>query len=133
VTLRERTVAPPKSAHITAEERAAIQREIARFKAFYDAYSDLVELICDAAQIGLEPWMEEKYSSYRLAFAEICVRSEFAISADFDALFLPYTLEEHLKTDEGQRISCLSRTSAAVTHWQDELSERLYLAGLLND
>lgn len=118
---------------MSAEERASMKREIARFQAFYDAYSDLVELICDAAQAGMEPWMEEKYSSYRLAFAEICVRSQFAISADFDALFLPCTLEEHLKTDEGQRISCLSRTSNAVEHWQDELSERLYLVGLLDD
>ena len=123
---------PVKNARrLTAAEHAAIHQEIVRFKAFYDAYSNLVELICDAAQAGLEPWMEEKYSSHRLAFAEICVRSDFAISADFDALFLPNSLEEHLETDEGQRIACLTRTSGAVEHWQDELTDRIYLAGLL--
>ena len=110
-----------------------MHREIARFKGFYEAYSNLVELICDAAQAGMEPWMEDRYSSCRLAFAEICVRSDFALSADFDALFLPFTLQEHLNTDEGQRIACLTRTSGAVEHWQDDLTERIYLAGLLED
>ena len=116
---------------MSAAERDAIEREIARFRAFYDAYSNLVELICDAAQAGLEPWMEKKYSSYRLDFAEICVRSEFALSADFDSLFLPTSLEEHLQCDEGQRITSLTRTSGAVAHWQDDLTNRIYLAGLL--
>ena len=79
MSLRENDLAvrPTGRARMSAAERDAMQREIVRFGAFFDAYSDLVELICDAAQAGIEPWMEEKYASYRLAFAEICVRSDF--------------------------------------------------------
>jgi hypothetical protein len=92
--------------------------------AFEARFSDLVELICDAAQAGyakpfmeaqytlLQAWMQENFPPLASAFTP-------ALYAEFERLFLPTTLTSLLTDDDGSLRERLLTTQDAVVAWKN--------------
>jgi hypothetical protein len=92
--------------------------------AFEARFSDLVELICDAAHAGhataskearyaaLQAWMQEHFSHIEGAFAP-------AIHAELTGLFSPPSLTTLLEQDDGRLMLSLQQTQEAVLAWKN--------------
>lgn len=107
-----------------ARRRAALDADAARraYPEFFDRYCDLVELISDAANIGIEAWMEEAYPARARAFADAYHRVERQVgSAEFEALFAAESLTALLAGDDGALWMRMDRTQTALERWQRSL------------
>lgn len=105
-----------------------------------DRYLDLVELICDAAYAGVEPWMEEAYAErtrwLREHYGRIRPHAAAHVVPDdadrwdgracdaFEMLFVPESLALLLERDGGTLIARLGRTQAALESWEASLSRQ---------
>jgi hypothetical protein len=92
-------------------------------EAFEARFSDLVELICDAAQAGVKPFMEAQYTVLRAWMSEHFppVANVFSgpLQTEFESLFLPETLTEVLRRDEGALMMRLLDTQSAIATWKN--------------
>lgn len=117
------------------------QEELIRF---YGQYENLVETLCDAAQYGPDTrqeaayaeqrsWMQSNYPSLRKyvsAYLSYDPR-DAARSLDlhstgrdaFEALFAATTLEEFLRSDDGQMIVRIERTREALSRYGEHLRQ----------
>jgi hypothetical protein len=135
-----------KERAIAAQLTPSVQERQQDLIQFYSRYEDLVEVLCDAAQIGpsakLEAayaehkkWMDAHYASIRrYVVAYLRFTSEDAQqslihggrSADaFEALVAAPNLEEFLKNDDGQMISRITRTREALNLYGEHLRQLL--------
>jgi hypothetical protein len=92
--------------------------------AFEARFSDLIELICDAAQRGyakpfmeaqytvLQAWMQENFPGEAAGFPP-------ALRAEFERLFLPETLTSLLREDDGSLMPRLICTQEAIQSWKN--------------
>jgi len=111
---------------------------------FYNKYDLLVETLCDAAQYGPEPKLQEEYERLRswMIDAYPCLRlyvtaylqydvadcqqsiSSAGVSCDaFEALFIAPTLVEFLRCDDGMMISRIMRTREALNLYGEHLRQ----------
>jgi hypothetical protein len=111
---------------------------------FYDRYEDLVETLCNAAQYGpdsrqetnygeLREWMQANYppvrrfvSAYLVYDPKDAARAQdlHVMGRDaFEALFAPPTVEEFLKSDDGQMIARIERTREALNRYGEHLRQ----------
>jgi hypothetical protein len=117
------------------------QQELAQF---YDKYEQLVELLCDSAQYGPDFRMEQRYAELRgtlhrqypdirrfvSAFLEIDLEDsrtpnnlyEKGMDA-FEALWSSPTLQELLRSDDGNMISRITRTREALNRYAEQLRQ----------
>ena len=118
-----------------AARRRRLADEAARrtLTEFRDHYFELVELVCDAAYVGVEPWMEDAYVSRTRWFRDRYERirahaAPFVVddAADiwegrrrdsFEMLFVPSTLAALLEADGGELIRRLGRNQTALEQW----------------
>ncbi len=124
----------------TVQER---HEELVRF---YSRYEDLVETLCDAAQLGANAKLEARYSEHRrwmssnyapvrryavayLRFtpedAQIGLLSDGKAGDAFEALFSSPNLEEFLRIDDGNMISRITRTREALNLYGEHLRQLL--------
>lgn len=115
----------------TVKER---QHELIRF---YQEYETLVETVCDAAQYGPTPklenlyqterkWMLENYSSLRkyvVAYLRYDVDDVEQGGDAFEALFMAANLDAFLNSDDGNMISRITRTREALSLYGDHLRQ----------
>ena len=92
-------------------------------EAFEARFSDLIELICDAAKVGqVNPFREAQYRVLRAWMAEQfpAVMSHFsgALQTEFESLFVPESLALVLAHDEGALMSRLLDTQNAIVAWK---------------
>lgn len=92
--------------------------------AFEARFSDLIELICDAAQAGrVEPFMDAQYTVLRAwlheYFPTVVHHLPADAPADFKPLFTPDTLAEILAADQGELMGYLMRTQHAICAWKN--------------
>jgi hypothetical protein len=134
--LRSRTLA--RDAAPTVQER---QQELVRF---YRHYEDLVETLCDAAQYGPTPKLENQYASLRLWMHEnyppvrryVVAYLQFSVedaqqslemqgrTADaFEALCAAPDLDTFLRVDDGAMISRINRTREALNLYGEHLRQ----------
>lgn len=119
------------------------QEELIRF---YGQYENLVETLCDAAQYGPDArqeasyaeqrgWMMANYPALRkyvAAYLSYDAR-DAARSLDlhstgsdaFEALFAAPTLDDFLRSDDGQMISRIDRTRDALSRYGEHLRQLL--------
>lgn len=117
------------------------QEELA---SFYDKYEQLVELLCDSAQYGPDSRMEQRYADIRLTmhkqypeirrfvsvFLEIDLEDsrtpntlyEKGVDA-FEALWSSPTLQELLRSDDGNMIGRITRTREALNRYAEQLRQ----------
>ena len=92
-------------------------------EAFEARFSDLVELICDAAQAGVKPFMEAQYTVLRAWMSEhfppIADVFSGPLQTEFESLFLPATLTEVLDRDDGALMIRLLDTQNAIVAWKN--------------
>ena len=93
-------------------------------EAFEARFSDLIELICDAAQAGHgEPFLEAQYALLRAwlneHFPQIAPQLPRDSIADFEVLFHPPTLGTILAADQGELMGYLLRTQHAIVAWKN--------------
>lgn len=109
---------------------SGIASEAALFVEFRNRYLDLVELVCDAAQGGVDPEMAASYVLHTGWFREqwSAVGAWFlpwvgvATSEDpVAALFMPPSLSELLAGDGGRLIHVLEAGQTAMELWEAEL------------
>lgn len=122
----------------TLQER---QEELIRF---YGRYEDLVSALCDSAQYGpsarqegeygeLRAWMQSQYPSLR-RYVSAYLRfdpKDAARALDlhssgrdaFEALFAAPTLEEFLRSDDGEMIARIERTREALSRYGEHLRQ----------
>ncbi len=92
-------------------------------EAFEARFSDLVELICDAAQAGqVKPFMAAQYtvlcawmSEYFPPIADVFPGR---VQAEFESLFQQPSLSALLAQDDGKLMGRLLDTQNAVTVWK---------------
>jgi hypothetical protein len=117
------------------------QEELIRF---YDRYETLVETLCDSAQYGpegkletryeeLRTWMQANYPALRRYVAAYLSYDprDAARSLDlhgsgrdaYEALFAANTLEEFLRSDDGQMIARIERTREALSRYGEHLRQ----------
>lgn len=115
----------------TVKER---QHELIRF---YQEYETLVETICDAAQYGPTPklendyqakreWMLQNYGNLRryvVAYLRFDVDDVEQGGDAFEALYMAENLDAFLKSDDGNMISRITRTREALTLYGDHLRQ----------
>lgn len=111
---------------------------------FYDQYENLVETLCDAAQYGPDARQEGKYDEMRrwmlshypplrcfvAAYLSYDPR-DAARNLDlhgtgrdaFEALFAAPTLDDFLRSDDGQMISRIQRTREALSRYGEHLRQ----------
>ena len=113
---------------------------------FYKRYEDLVETLCDAAQLGPTPKLEAKYGEHRrwmssnyapvrryvvayLRFtqedAQVGMQSEGKTLDAFESLYASPNLEEFLRADDGNMISRITRTREALNLYGEHLRQLL--------
>lgn len=122
----------------TLQER---QDELIRF---YGRYEELVDALCDCAQYGpnarqegeyseLRAWMQCNYPSLR-RYVSAYLRfdpKDAARALDlhssgrdaFEALFAAPTLEEFLRSDDGEMIARIERTREALSRYGEHLRQ----------
>jgi hypothetical protein len=129
-------------AYLLLRWREDVRRQRALFDTFYDQYDEMIGLLCAAAQIGIEPRMEEEYRGRRRWFtgnypqrvrplvqpyltaacgAEHDAKSGFweRDTADaFEALFLPLSIDAMLAADGGNLIERMMQTQEALGAWE---------------
>jgi len=107
-----------------------IPSEAELFVALRNRYLDLVELVCDAAQGGVDPEMEASYvvhtgwfrEHWDLAGAWFSPWVGVAVPEDpVAALFTPPSLSELLASDGGRLIHVLEAGQSAMERWEAEL------------
>jgi hypothetical protein len=103
---------------------------------FVEKFEQLTDVLCGAAQFGVDPCKEERFRDLRNWFLEhyyehsVRLRKELAKSSQipfvdmqssiepnmdpFEAIFLPRTLPELLAHDQGNLIGLISSVSDAV-------------------
>ncbi len=129
---------------IAARLLPSTQERQSELVAFYTEYENLVEVLCDAAQYGPEPQLEERYSALRnwMQRNYIDIRKYVAAylqydvadaghgpggderSADaFEALFFWPTLNEFLRADDGHMIQRIMRTRDALNQYGEHLRQ----------
>lgn len=91
--------------------------------AFEARFNNLIELICDAAQLGqTRPFMEAQYIVLRTWMQENFppIASHFSprLCLDFEALYQPETLSDLLAHDSGHLMTALLLTQDAVAAWK---------------
>lgn len=110
------------------------RREVAEF---YDHYEGHIETLCDAAQYGPEPYLEEAYrkSRQQLQRDYRCLKQDLqpylaphtendqrAVDADvMESLFHAPTLGEFLRCDDGFMIQRILLTRDALTRYAQDL------------
>jgi hypothetical protein len=92
--------------------------------AFEARFSDLVELICDAAKLGYaKPFMEAQYTLLRAwmhdEFPRLASVFSGTIQAEFEHLYTPESLTELLTRDSGALMTRLLDTQAAIVAWKN--------------
>jgi hypothetical protein len=92
--------------------------------AFEARFSDLIELICDAAQAGrVEPLMDAQYTVLRAwlyeHFPSVVPHLPSDAPGDFEPLFHPPTLAAILADDQGELMGYLMRTQHAICAWKN--------------
>jgi len=114
---------------------AAISPELAELVvSVRERQIDLVELICDAANSGVEPWMEAVYVARSRWFRDnwSAVRGHLSpwmpVSGDdridgepvdpFEVLFRPESVAAVLSADDGSMIDRLARCQSALESWE---------------
>lgn len=102
-----------------------LTREVATLcpEAFEARFSDLVELICDAAQAGqVKPFMAVQYTVLRAWMSEhfphIADVFPDRVQTEFESLFVPSTLAILLAQDEGNLMGRLLNTQSAIITWK---------------
>lgn len=129
--IRQRTTVP------SPEERQSA------LAVFCEAYEDIVDTICCAAQFGAEPKYEARYAEQRQELSRLYTPVRPFISAfidfstedadsglrlcgrtldAFEALTMAESLEQMLDSDEGCIISRLTRTQNAIERYQQHLT-----------
>lgn len=109
-------------------------REVAKF---YDHYEGHIETLCDAAQYGPEPYLEEAYRKSRQILQREygALKQELrpylspneatdqrAVDADpMESLFLAPTLSEFLRCDDGFMIQRILLTRDALTRYAHDI------------
>jgi hypothetical protein len=148
---RYRSMTKTRQAVVETTEKRSVSLRVedrqAALCAFYQVYESLIEVLCDAAQLGASPKLEASYRSVRMDlnnrygdlrnFLGAYLRHTgedrrgvaMGIRFDaFDALLAPATLEMFLQTDDGYTISRVTRTREALNLYAEhlkQLSERL--------
>jgi hypothetical protein len=92
--------------------------------AFEARFSDLVELICDAAQLGHpKPFMEAQYTLLRAwmqdEFPQLAAVFSGTIQAEFESLYQPESLAGLLALDSGALLTRLIDTQEAIAAWKN--------------
>ena len=102
-----------------------LAREVAVLtaEAFEARFSDLVELICDAAKVRqVNPFMEAQYRVLRAwmkeQFPQISHVFSGSLQTEFESLFVPESLALVLAHDEGALMSRLLDTQNAIVAWK---------------
>ena len=98
--------------------------EVLTAEAFEARFSDLIELICDAAQAGRgEPFLEAQYAVLRAwlneHFPQVAPKVSAESRSDFESLFRPATLGAILESDQGELMGYLLRTQHAIMAWKN--------------
>lgn len=98
--------------------------EVLTAEAFEARFSDLIELICDAAQAGRgEPFLEAQYAVLRAwlneHFPQVAPQLPQESLPDFEALCHPPTLSAILASDQGELMGYLLRTQHAIVAWKN--------------
>jgi hypothetical protein len=122
----------------TVQER---QRELIDF---YERYEDLVETLCQAAQLGPTPKLESRYQASRarisadypslrkfvVAFLQYSIEDAeqgialWGRSADaFEALVAAPDIDAFLRADDGSMISRINRTRCALNQYGEHLRQ----------
>ena len=116
--------------HATRVLPDGIPSEALLYVELRNRYLDLVELVCDAAQAGVDPEMAASYVLHTGWFREhwLVVGAWFlpwvgvAIEEDpVAALFTPASLSELLAGDGGRLIHVLEAGQTAMELWEAEL------------
>jgi hypothetical protein len=111
-----------------------IASEAELFVAFRNHYLDLVELVCDAAQGGVDPEMAASYVLHTGWFRQhwVDVRAWVLPWAGGDdpiaPLFTPVSLQELLESDGGRLIQVLQDGQSALEDWESALRREEALA-----
>ncbi|MBB6051027.1 hypothetical protein [Armatimonas rosea] len=92
--------------------------------AFEARFSDLVELICDAAQLGHpKPFMEAQYTLLKAwmhdEFPRIAEVFSGVLQKEFESLYQPESLASLLAQDSGALMVRLLDTQAAIVAWKN--------------
>lgn len=135
---REQATWEIKDALVSAQER---QSELVLF---YRYYEELIEVLCDCAQVGPTPKLEAEYQRLRawvdanyppirkyvvayLRYSTDDAEQGIALwgrSADaFEALVAAEDLQEFLKADDGSMISRITRTREALSLYGEHLRQ----------
>jgi hypothetical protein len=113
-------------AGVSIQERQKLLAE------FYEAYEDFVEMLCDAAQYGPTPRLENGYRARRAQLAasyldlkpllSAFIRTDAAGAHDaFEALFSTPTVSEFLQSDDGETITRITRAREALNLYAEHL------------
>lgn len=132
-------------AYLLLRWREDVQRQRALFDLFYDQYDEMIGLLCAAAQMGIEPRMEDEYQRRRWWFASNypqrvrpLVRGYLAAAHDaeheakptlwrrhsadaFEAFYLPTSIEAMLAEDGGNLIERMMQTQEALRGWEGHI------------
>jgi hypothetical protein len=130
--------------------REDVKRQRTLFDCFYDQYDEMIGLLCAAAQVGIEPRMEEEYQKRRAWFignypqriqrlvepfltpgtvhnsdSDIKVGLWGHRAADsFEGLYLPSTIAVMLDSDGGNLIERMMHTQEALGAWEAHIARQ---------
>lgn len=125
-------------------------RQRALFESFYDQYDEMIGLLCAAAQVGIEARMEEEYQRRRHWFSrnypqriQPLITPFLATNTghhpvndtkpgfwgrrstdSFEALYLPFSIDEMLTADGGNLIERIMHTQAALGAWEAHIARQ---------
>jgi hypothetical protein len=138
--------ADARDREMAAKIAPTVQERHEELVRFYRRYEDLVETLCDAAQLGPNPHLEAKYGEHRrwmssnyapvrryvvayLRFtpedAQVGLLSEGRAGDAFEALFAAVNLQDFLRVDDGNMISRITRTREALNLYGEHLRQLL--------
>jgi hypothetical protein len=130
--------------------REDVKRHRALFDSFYDQYDEMIGLLCAAAQLGIEPKMEEEYQRRRawfmanypqrvrcLVMPYLTANTSHPTGTDvrtgfwgrrtvdsFEALYLPSSIAALLEADGGNLIERMMHTQEALGAWETHIARQ---------
>ena len=109
---------------------ADVSERQSELKSFQNAYEDMVETLCDAAQYGPTPKLELRYTGYRMAYQStitpvLLPLRQYLVgeSRSFESLCVAETLADFLANDDGLFISRITETREGLKLYQERLRQ----------
>ncbi len=145
-----RKVANGTDIYLLLRWREDVRRQRSIFDSFYGQYDEMIGLLCEAAQMGIEARMEEEYLVRQAWFAnnypqrvqalvepfltfggsddqdmEIRVGLwEHRATDSFEALYLPTTIAALLAADGGSLIGRMIHTQTVLGTWEAHIARQ---------